>query len=757
MRSPVTRLSRQLPAAIGLGCMALAVLCGCGGGKPAGDAGPTPDQPYASGDTGYASLDTERLMAADAEPGNWYTNGRDFGESYYSPLTQINRDTVGRLGFAWEYRLGTRRGLEATPIVIDGVMYTSGPYGKTYALDARNGDPLWTFDPQVDGQTNRRVCCDAVNRGVAVWNGKVYVAALDGRLFALDAATGEVAWQVETIADDDRGTTSTGAPAIAGGVVVIGNSGADLDARGYVSAYDLESGEFSWRFYTVPGDPKLGFEHPELAMAAKTWDPNSRWDLGLGGTAWDTLVYDPDLNLLYVGTGNGAPYHAADRSPSGGDNLFLTSILAIRPDTGRLAWYFQTTPGDNWDYTATQPIILADLEIDGRLRKVLMQAPKNGFFYVLDRETGEFLSARNYAPQNWASRIDPETGAATVDREAADYGDGLKLVTPSVIGAHAWHPMAYSPRTGLVYIPTIDAANYFFDPTVGHEHRPGLRNEGIVMFFAGDPMFPGAVIPEPFRADVDALGTLDVMPDMNPRGKLRAWDPVAQELAWEFETAGPFDRSGVLATAGGLVIQGTVPGYLRVMNDETGAILREIRIDSSVVAAPMSYEIDGEQYIALMAGIGGGVYTFAPPPESAAYRYGNAGRIIAFKLDGEAMPAQEPLPPLEPLPKPPAQTASAEEIAHGEQLYMSTCIFCHLGTGRGYPPDLRRLTAEKHAIFDDIVLRGALRPLGMPQWDDVFSENDVAAIHAYIIARAWDGYYTEQGRKSLTNTEKGAN
>jgi quinohemoprotein ethanol dehydrogenase len=701
----------------------------------------------------YGKLDTNRLVAASSEPGNWYTNGRDFGESYFSPLDQINGETVGRLGFAWEYRLGTKRGLEATPIVIDGVMYTSGPYGITYALNARNGEMLWTFDPSVDGQTNRKVCCDAVNRGVAVWDGKVYVAALDGRLFALDAETGDIVWQVETIADDGRGTTSTGAPAIAGNVVVIGNSGADLDARGYISAYDVESGEFAWRFYTVPGDPKLGFEHPELEMAAKTWDPNSRWDIGLGGTVWDALVYDPELNLLYAGTGNGAPYHRADRSPDGGDNLFLTSILAINPDSGRLVWHFQTTPGDSWDYTATQPIILADLEIDGRIRKVLMQAPKNGFFYVLDRETGQFLSARNYAPQNWASYIDPTSGAATVDREAADYADEMKLVTPSVIGAHAWHPMAYSKKSGLVYIPTIDAANYFFDPTLGHDYRPGLRNEGIVMLFAGEPMFPGSEIPAEFREQIEDLGTLDVMPDMNPRGRLRAWNPVAQELVWELETAGPFDRSGVLATAGGLVIQGTVPGYLRVMNDETGKILREIKISSSVVAGPMSYEIDGEQYIAVMAGIGGGVYTFAPPPESAAYQYGNAGRIIAFKLDGGPMPMLDPLPPIEPLPEPPALTASADVVARGEQLYMGTCIFCHLSVGRGYPQDLRRLTPEKHAVFNDIVLNGTLRPLGMPQWDDVLSKDDVDAIHAFIISRAWDGFNAEQEQNTGGNAE----
>lgn len=683
-------------------------------------------------------------MAAATEPGNWYTGGRDVGKSYYSPLESINKETVGRLGFAWEFRLNTKRGLEATPIVIDGIMYTSGPYGKTYALDARNGELIWYFDPKVDGQTNRKVCCDAVNRGVAVWKGKVYVAALDGRLFALDARTGDIVWQVETIHDEIRGVTSTGAPAIAGKVVVIGNSGAELDARGYISAYDLETGEFAWRFFTVPGDPRLGFEHPELEMAAQTWDPNSRWEMGLGGTVWDALVYDPELNLLYAGTGNAALYNHAERSPSGGDNLFLTSILAINPDPGRLAWYYQTIPGDSWDYTATQPIILADLEIAGVMRKVLMQAPKNGFFYVLDRKTGEFISAKAYAPQNWASYINPETGKPTVDMDAVDYSTGMKLIAPSVIGAHAWHPMAYSPKSGLVYIPTIDAANYLYDPTAGHHYRPGLRNEGIVMVFAGTPPPPGIHLPPEYEAIIESGELLKGLPDMTPRGILRAWDPVRQELAWEYQTAGPFDRSGVLATAGRLVIQGTTTGLLRAMDDQTGEILKEIKFDSSVVAAPMTYEVGGEQYIAVMAAIGGGVYTMAPPPETAAYKYGNAGRIVAFKLDGGPAPQLEPLPAIEPIVEPPPLTASAETVARGEELYMGTCFFCHMSAGRGYPQDLRRLSPEKHAAFNDIVLHGSLRPLGMPQWDDVFTQEEVDAIHAYIVSMSWDAYNAER-------------
>ena len=348
--------------------------------------------------TSPAHIDKERLLGADNEPQNWLTTGRDFGKSHHSPLHQIDRKTVERVGFAWEYHTHTNRGLEATPIIVDGVLYTSGVAGRVYALDAKDGRELWTFDPQIDPQINRVVCCDAVNRGVAVWQGVVFVAALDGKLFALKADTGKVIWAVDTIIDKKRGYSSTGAPEIAGNVVVIGNAGAEFDARGYISAYSLHDGKLAWRFFIVPGDPTEPFEHPELEMAAKTWDPKSRWDVGGGGTAWDGMVYDPELKLLYVGTGNSALYNSRERSPAGGDNLFISSILAINPDTGRLAWHYQETPGDQWDYPATAPIILNDLTIDGVKRKVLMHAPKNGFFYVIDRKTGELLSAKNFAP-----------------------------------------------------------------------------------------------------------------------------------------------------------------------------------------------------------------------------------------------------------------------------------------------------------------------------------------------------------------------
>ena len=688
-------------------------------------------------------INRDRLLGVAAEPDNWLTTGRDFGKTHYSPLEQINRSTVKRLAFAWEYKTNTKRGLEATPIVVDGRLYATGPFGVVYALNAATGAEIWTFDPQVDGQALRKACCDAVNRGVAVWQGRVYVAALDGRLFALDADTGSVIWTADTFIDKERGYAITGAPEVAGNVIVIGNGGSELDARGYISAYDLATGNFAWRFFIVPGDPKLGFEHPEMELAASTWDPNSRWDMGLGGTAWDALVYDPELNLLYVGTGNAALYNQADRSPAGGDNLFLSSILAINPDTGRMAWYYQEVPGESWDYTATQPIILADLELDGTIRKVLMHAPKNGFFYVLDRVTGKFLSAKNYVPQNWLKSFDPDTGAPVMNKEAIDYSQRPALIFPFVGGAHVWHPMAYSHHSGLVYIPAAHVGNILFDPTPGHERRIGLRNEGVSITLV-DKGLTDTMLPPELQTRVNLAELTAGQPDLAQRSFIVAWDPVAQESVWEVETAGMFDRAGLLATAGGLVITGSGTGYLRAYHDQTGALLHELEVRSSIVAAPATYMVNGEQYIVLMAGLGGGIYTYAPDPKSASYQYGNDGRIIAFKLDGGAMPQREPMPPDPPYPEPPPLTASAATVAQGEQLFRESCGTCHVNAPRGYPPDLRRLTPEKHALFADIVLKGLLRPLAMPQWDDVYSEDQVAAIHAYLIAIAWETYRAQQ-------------
>jgi quinohemoprotein ethanol dehydrogenase len=719
----------------------LLTLCGC--------APESPEQTPVSVAPAVKSpgrIDRERLLAADSEPENWFSTGRDFGKSHYSPLTEINKTNIGRLGLAWEYQTQTKRGLEATPIVVDGFMYTSGPLGRVYALDARTGSELWTFDPQADMQANRAACCDQVNRGVAVWQGKVYVASLDGRLFALAAATGEVLWEVDTIIDHKRGYTSTGAPEIAGKTVVIGNAGSEYDARGYITAYDLESGKQVWRFFIVPGDPKLGYEHPELETAAKTWDPNSRWDVGLGGTVYDAMVYDPELDVLYVGTGNAALYNQAERSPAGGDNLYLASILAINPNDGRLIWHYQETPGDRWDYTATQPLILADLQIDGAPRKVIMQAPKNGFFYILDRVSGELLSAEKYVPASWASHVDMETGRPVVNAATSDYSNGVKFVFPSTMGGHNWNPMAYSPDTGLVYIPVIEAGNFLFDPTAGHDYIPSLLNGGVAIFQPIGLTLSAAGLPPEVKAKMESGELFGDESELQMRALLRAWDPIKKTAVWEHEAAAYWDHGGVLATGGGLVFQGTATGQLNVYAADNGTLLKSIEVGTSIIAAPTTYAIDGVQYVAVMAGWGGGGWMI--PQEGAAFlRYGNAGRILAFKLDGGPVPLPEPLPPVAPIPEPPPQTANTEAVARGAQLYAGMCAICHLNMTGAPVADLRRMSRETHDRFREIVMDGVYLPLGMPRWNDVLSDADLEAIHAYIIAISWDAYRETQAQR----------
>jgi quinohemoprotein ethanol dehydrogenase len=649
----------------------------------------------ADDDKPAGQIDRKRLLAADRHPEQWLTAGRDFGKGHYSPLAQINVQTVDRLGFAWDYDTHTNRGLEATPIVVDGVMYTSGSTGKAYALDAKTGKELWSFDPKSDLRVNREACCDEVNRGVAVWKGRVYVASFDGNLFALDAASGSVLWKADTITNKKVGYTVTGAPEVAGNVVVIGNSGGEYDARGYVSAYDLVTGKMAWRFFTVPGDPAKPQENPELEAAVKTWDPKSRWDMGGGGTVWDSMVYDPELNLLYFGTGNGTFFDQSRRSPMGGDNLYIASILAINPDTGRLVWHYQEVPGDQWDFDTLQPIVLASLKIGGKNRKILMQASKDGFFYIIDRKTGEVLSAEKFVPVTWASHVDLKTGRPVEVADARDYkysSNGKGYISPSPMGGHNWNPMSYDPKNGLVYIPAIE--------------------NGQTGIFTGKTF-------------------------------LRAWDPIQSRVVWDVPMSDWWDRPGVLATAGGLVFQGTGPGHFCAYDAATGKKLKDIDVGTTIIAAPMSYSLDGVQYVAVMAAWGGGGWNFAHP-ESAAYQRGNEGRIIVFKLDGGATPKPDLLPPIQPIPQPPPLTASAETVKRGATLFAANCATCHANQPRTGTPDLRRMTTESHDAFKQIVLGGALEKAGMPPWAGVLTPEDADAIHAFLISLAWDAYNKQQ-------------
>ncbi|MBK5003364.1 methanol/ethanol family [Pseudomonas sp. S31] len=668
-----------------------------------------------------AEVDGKRIIDADKEPGNWMSHGRTYDEQRYSPLKTINQANVDQLGLAWSYKLDLDRGVEATPIVVDGVMYTTGPFSVVYALDARNGKLLWKYDPQSDRHRAGEACCDAVNRGVAVWQGKVYVGVLDGRLEAIDAKTGKRVWSVDTRDDHKRSYTITGAPRVVNGKVVIGNGGAEFGVRGYVTAYDAETGKQAWRFFTVPGDPKLPPENKAMEIASKTWHGDGYVEWGGGGTAWDSFAYDPELNLLYIGVGNGSMWDPKWRSQAKGDNLFLSSIVAVNADTGEYAWHYQTTPGDAWDFTATQHMILAELPIDGKQRKVLMQAPKNGFFYVLDRATGELLSAKNIVPVNWAKGIDMKTGRPILDDEAAAYWkDGKrKLVTPAFWGAHDWHPMSYNPQTGLVYIPAHIMSAYY-------EHIPEApkRNPFKSVYQLG---LRTGMMPE------GADGLLEMAKTWS--GKLIAWDPVKQAPAWEVPYITIFN-GGTLSTAGNLVFEGSADGRVIAYAADSGKKLWESPAASGVMAAPITYSVDGEQYVTFMAGWGGAFSTFAG---ALSLRAGVQpfSQVLTYKIGGTAK-LREPAPPAN-APEPPPLTADEKTVAAGAVLYDGNCSQCHgiHAVSGGVLPDLRKLSADKHQMFLGILYGGRV-PDGMPSFADNLKPEQVEQVHQYLIKRAHD-------------------
>lgn len=668
-----------------------------------------------------ANVDGKRIVAADEEPGNWMSHGRTYDEQRFSPLENINDGNVDKLSLAWSYKIDIDRGVEATPIVVDGVMYTTGPFSVVYALDARNGKLIWKYDPQSDRNRAGEACCDAVNRGVAVWNGKVYVGVLDGRLEAIDAKTGKKVWSVDTRSDVNRSYTITGAPRVVNGKVIIGNGGAEFGVRGYVTAYDAESGKQVWRFFTVPGDPKLPPENKAMEIASKTWFGDAFAEQGGGGTAWDSFAFDPELNLLYIGVGNGSLWDPKWRSQAKGDNLFLSSIVAVDADTGEYVWHYQTTPGDAWDFTATQHMILAELEIKGKQRKVLMQAPKNGFFYVIDRATGELLSAKGIVPQNWTKGMDMKTGRPIVDDEAAAYWkDGKrKLVTPAFWGAHDWHPMSYNPKTGLVYIPAHIMSAYY-------EHIPDApkRNPFKSMYQLG---LKTGMMPE------GPGGLLEMAKTWS--GKLIAWDPVKQEPAWEVPYITIFN-GGTLSTAGNLVFEGSADGRVIAYAADSGKKLWEQPAASGVMAAPITYSVDGEQYVTFMAGWGGAFSTFAG---ALSLRAGVQpfSQVLTYKIGGTAK-LQEPTPAAD-APEPPPMVADAATVEAGAALYDGHCSQCHgiHAVSGGVLPDLRKLTADKHQMFLGILYGGRV-PDGMPSFAEAFDAKQVDQIHQYLIKRAHD-------------------
>ncbi len=668
-----------------------------------------------------AAVDAERLVNATAEASDWLSYGRTYDEQRYSPLSQINKDNLERLSLAWFADMTTSRGQEATPIVVDGAVYVSTAWSLVWAFDVRSGELLWQYDPEVDRAKGFQACCDVVNRGVAVWEGKVFVGALDGRLIALDSQTGEVLWETMTV-DPDRPYTITGAPRVVKGNVIIGNGGAEYGVRGYVTAYDAASGEQNWRFYTVPGNPTEAFEQPELFDAASTWT-GQWWTLGGGGTVWDAMAYDAELDLLYIGVGNGSPWNQSLRSPDGGDNLFLTSIVALDPDDGSYRWHYQTVPGETWDYTATQHIMLADLEIDGVERRVVMQAPKNGFFYVIDAATGQLISANNYVPVNWATHIDLDSGRPVENPDARYDLTGIPfVVSPSALGGHNWYPMSYSQNSGLVYIPiTENYMGYVHDNEFVINQRGWNTGVDLAQGFGLARSTPG--LPE--------QGTF-----------LQAWDPVRQEEAWRVKHEAANGPAGVLSTAAGLVFQGNRAGEFVAYDDMTGERLWSAFTQAGVMAAPSTFMAGDEQHIALL--VGSPALPSEGPGAAAATTLAstNNSRLLLFKLGGEAQLPRVPVQTENDVEFDIPQTDAANEIiAAGESAYNRTCAVCHGDAGISLRPDtypdLRRsarmVTAESWAA---VVLEGELEDNGMVSFAQLLEDGEAEAIRAYVITRA---------------------
>jgi PQQ-dependent dehydrogenase (methanol/ethanol family) len=685
-----------------------------------------------------ANVDGVAIANADARPGDWLSHGRTYSEQRFSPLNQINTSNVKDLGVAWQYRTYSVRGLEATPLAADGKLFITLAWSKVVALDARTGKELWTFDPHVPGSTGRYACCDVVNRGVALWKGAVYVGTLDGHLIKLDAATGKQLWRVDTVETRNHTYTITGAPRVVDGLVVIGNGGAEYDARGYVTAYDAATGKQVWRFHVVPGDPSKPQENAALTAALKTWDTTGKyrfWKIGGGGAPWNSMAFDPQLDLLYFGTGNGNPWNRDLRSPKGGDNLYLSSIVALHAKTGEFAWAYQTVPGDTWDFDSTADVILAELKIDGQLRHVLMHAPKNGFFYVIDRATGKLISAQKFGTVTWAKYIDLKTGKPVEDPNAR-YSNKMSVVYPSPTGAHNWQPMTFDPQTGLVYIPAMDSAQPFIaDKNFQYHH--GAWNLGIDF----------AAISK-FVADAMASGK----PPAAPVGFLKAWDPVAQKEKWQVSMGGSWN-SGLLSTAGGLVFGGDAYGDFTAYDAKSGTKLWSIDLKTGILAPAMTYMLDGQQYVALLAGWGGagGLAAFRDPATALSKYQTNQGRLFVFKLGGAkqvAALAPEGVPPSEP----PPETANAAEIEKGFTLYHRTCLVCHgfFAQSEGEVPDLRLVTPDIWSQYDAIVLNGALADGGMASFKDVLTKADVDAIHAYVLHQshlAWDQAHPKKPTK----------
>ncbi len=656
---------------------------------------------------------------ANPAPGEWTSDGLDYTAQRFSPLTQINAENVSQLGLAWYADLDTYRGVEATPLYADGVLYNTLAWNITTAYDAATGEVLWTFDPKTPREFGRFACCEPVSRGLALHDGKVIIATLDGRLIALDKDTGEQIWTSRAFPLDSQYAYSiTGAPRVFGDKVVVGQSGGDLGVRGFAAAFDVETGEQLWKFFLTPNPqdmPDGVASDSANAMMRATWSDEGLWrQLGGGANPWDAIAYDPELNLVYVGTGNAVPHTRFYRSNNEGDNLFVCSIVALDADSGEYRWHYQMNPGEEWDWTCTASMISADLTIDGEQRKVLMQAPKNGFFYVLDRATGEFISAQAHVFQNWNAGF--EADGRPIVRDEVRYATTPALVAPGPGGAHNWFPMAYSPRTGLAYFPAYQSA-FPFAVMPGWEPQPMRSNSGWGASGEEGARLQGALFAEAARYE---------------KAWLTAWDPVKQEAAWQVALP-RHGNGGVFVTASDLVFEGTTKQTLSAFDARTGDVLWEYPTQSAPVAGGITYMVDGVQYVAINAGWGGGA---AQIERGAGTEMPRApARLLVFKLGGNL--ALPPLPEIASSPpEPPRLRASEEVVDRGRQLFQQTCAVCHGQNAIGGVADLRHMTAETHGNFGRIVLEGLYLEKGMANFSDILSKEEVDAIHAYVIARA---------------------
>jgi PQQ-dependent dehydrogenase (methanol/ethanol family) len=658
----------------------------------------------------YAAVDAKRLRAADSpqNAGEWMSYGRDYSEQRYSPLKQINADNASQLGLAWYGDLTERGGsYETTPIAVDGRIFVTSPWSKVYAFDGKSGKPLWKYDPKVPGEYAVKLCCGIVNRGVAVWKGKVIWGTLDGRLLAVDAGSGKKVWEVQAT-DPQKTLSITGAPRIADGRIFIGEAGSEFEQRGYLAAYSADTGKELWRWWAVPGDPAKGFEQPELAWAAKTWS-GEWWKAGGGGTPWDAINYDPATDLVYIGTGNGAPWPAEIRSPGGGDNLFTSSIVALDAKTGKYRWHYQETPSDSFDFDSTQQIMTADIVINGQKKHVVMHAPKNGMFYVFDASTGKLLAGKPYVPTlNWMTGLD--TNGKPILNPAANYGKtgrGFHIV-PSAGGAHSWHPMAFSPATGLVYIPT----NYGSFPLVA-EAGAKMGNQLLSINVAKHPDDPP--------------------PKLEGAGNyLLAWDPVNMKEVWKQPLGS--SHAGVMTTAGNLVFQGAAPFFgptpppsFSAFRADTGERVWTTDTQAGIVGGAVSYAVDGEQYVAVVAGTSGFGSYWAP----------TYSRLLVYKLGGKTT-LPPPTPFTAPALNPPADFGNDGQLAVGEHQYTAHCASCHGAVNAvrfsSIFPDLRYAGALWGAdAFKTIVIDGALQANGMVSFRKVLTQQDAEAIRAYVV------------------------